>query len=219
MITDTIRRDLTPQGYIRRMFAETENGEFRVEYKDPMYRFCNDIKYFQVNWSEEDVEKIIEKYNLLTFALARIGRLHDQLDNEENRKKLLSESDLEIWNTYVRPYEPLEVDWDELDPIPPCEPDDLMSLIYETHDRAVCGDIIEQEELLLKQFYMWEEEQSQKRIPFNRRSCANLINRAMRFEKLISLGAPEIVVTEEGRCLAEEMVLYYFGKEQPIVWE
>ena len=38
-------------------------------------------------------------------------------------------------------------------------------------------------------------------------------------EKLISLGAPEIVVTEEGRLLAEEMVLYYFGKDEPIVWD
>lgn len=46
-----------------------------------------------------------------------------------------------------------------------------------------------------------------------------MITRAMRYEKLISLGAPEIVVTEEGRLLAEEMVLYYFGKEEPIVWD
>jgi hypothetical protein len=66
---------------------------------------------------------------------------------------------------------------------------------------------------------MWNEEQSQKRIPFTRRSCADMITRAKRYEKLIRLGAPEIVVTEEGRCLAEEMVLYYFGKEEPIVWD
>ena len=66
---------------------------------------------------------------------------------------------------------------------------------------------------------MWEEEQSQKRIAFNRRSCANLIKRAMRYERFISMGAPEIVIMEEGRCLAEEMVLYYFGKEEPIVWD
>jgi hypothetical protein len=26
-------------------------------------------------------------------------------------------------------------------------------------------------------------------------------------------------VTEQGRCLAEEMVLYYAGKEEPIVWD
>ena len=79
--------------------------------------------------------------------------------------------------------------------------------------------MIEEEEKLLKWHYMWREEQSQKRIPFNHRSSADMITRAMRYEKLLSLGAPEIVVTEEGRYLAEEMVLYYFGKEEPIIWD
>ena len=46
-----------------------------------------------------------------------------------------------------------------------------------------------------------------------------LITRARWYERLIAFGAPEMVVAEEGRCLAEEMVLYYFGKEEPIVWE
>ena len=78
---------------------------------------------------------------------------------------------------------------------------------------------LQKEEYLLKQYYMWKEEQSQKRIPFNRRSCADMITRAARYERLIELGAPEIVVTEEGCCLAEEMVLYYYGKEEPIIWD
>ena len=90
----------------------------------------------------------------------------------------------------------------------------LTSRIFGNKD---CLSNTEQKYLLT--LVMWNEEQSQKRIPFNRRSCADLITRASRFERLISLGAPEIVVTEEGRCLAEEMVLYYFGKEEPIVWD
>ena len=94
-----------------------------------------------------------------------------------------------------------------------------MLLIENIYERGRLGDLIEEEELLLKQYYIWREEQSQKRIPFNGRSSALLILRARRYEKLISLGAPEIIVTEEGRCLAEEMVLYYFGKEDPIIWD
>lgn len=214
-----LRNNLTPQGYIRQMFAETQNGEFKVEYENPENNFTKEERTLRVNWTAEDAEKTIERYSLLTSALARIGRLHDQLRDEENRKKLLSEADIEVYNTYVKPYEPMEVNWDELYPIPPCEPDELMSLIVGIQERSQCGDLIEEEELLLKQYCMWKEEQSQKRIPFNRRSCANLITRAARYERLISLGAPEIIVTEEGRCLAEEMVLYYFGKEEPIVWD
>lgn len=218
-MTDQQRRELTPQDYIRKMFEETINGEVKVGYEVPENNFTEEEVTYQLNWSAEDVEKTVERYNLLTSSLVRIGRIHDKLDNEENIKNLLSKSDLEVFNTYVRPYEPFEVNWDELYPIPPCEPGELMFLIEEIHERGRYGDLIEEEELLLKKFYMWREEQSQKRIPFNRRSSARMILRAARLEKLISVGAPEIIVTEEGRQLAEEIVLYYFGKEEPIVWE
>ena len=213
-MNEQMRRDLTPQGYIRKLFAETENGKLTVSYENSD---CN-ITY-QVNWAEEDAERMVQRYNLLTTALARIAKVHDQLDDKEKRKELLSEADLEIWSTYVRPYEPMEVNWDELYPIPPCEPDELPQLIQDIHDRDLYGDLIEEEHMLLDQYWKWREEQSQKRIPFNRRSAADMILRAMRYERLLSLGAPEIVVTEEGRCLAEEMVIYYFGKEEPIIWE
>lgn len=218
-MTEQMRNDLTPQGYIRHMFMETMNGKFKVGYKNPDNNFAEEERTFELDWTADDAEGIEEKYNLLTFALARIGRIHDQLADEESRRKLLSESDLKVYNTYVQPYEQMEVDWDELYPIPPCEPNELMSLIHAIHERGRYGDLIEEEEKLWKQFCMWEEEQSQKRIAFNRRSCANLIKRAMRYERFISVGATEIVITEEGRCLAEEMVLYYFGKEEPIVWD
>lgn len=219
-MTEQMRNDLTPQGYILRMYSETKNGEFKVGYKDPDRGFIEVERKFQVNWTKEDAEKTVQRYNMLTSALARIGRLHAQLNDEESRKKFLSEDDLAVWNTYIRPYEHMEVkNWDELYPIPPCEPDELMSLIGSIHERGQDGDLIEEEELLWKQYCMWEEEQSQKRIPFHRRSCTKLITRARRYERLISLSAPEIVVTEEGRCLAEEMVRYYFGKEEPIVWD
>lgn len=216
-MTEQMRNDLTPQGYIRHMFAETQNGEFKVGYTDFFNNSAPEERTLILNWTAEDAEKVVQRYNLLTSALARIGRIHDQLKDEESRKKLLSESDLEVYNIYVLPYEPFKVNWDELYPIPPCEPDELISLVENTFERGRLGDLIEEEELLIKRYCMWHEEQSQKRIPFNRRSCADMITRAMRYEKLISIGAPEIVVTEEGRLLAEEMVLYYFGKEEPIV--
>jgi hypothetical protein len=66
---------------------------------------------------------------------------------------------------------------------------------------------------------MWREEQSQKRIPFHRRSSADLIQAARRYEMAIRLDAPELVVTEQGCSLAEVMVLYYAGAEVPIVWD
>ena len=218
-MTEQMRNDLTPQGYIRHMFAETKNGRFTVRYKNPDNCFIEEDRVFEVNWTADDAEELEEKYNMLTFALARIGRIHDQLEDEERRKKLLSKSDLEVWSIYVRRFEPMDVNWPEFYPIPPCEPHELTALIFGIQERGRYGDLIEEEERLWRQYCMWQEEQSQKRIPFNRRSSVNLIERAMRYEKFISMGAPEIVVTEEGRRLAEEMVLYYFGKEEPITWD
>ena len=216
-MTREMHDDLTPQGYIRQMFRETQDGKLSITY----YPFIGEPETitYQVNWTEEDAEQIIQKYNLLTFSLARIGRLHDQLEDEQSRNKLLSEDELQIWNTYVKPYEPMVVDWEQLYPIPPCEPNELMPLIQEIHERAKFGDLIEEEEKLWKQYCMWREEQSQKRIPFDRRSAANMIQRARCYEKRIRMNAPEVVVTEEGLGLAEEMVLYYAGKDEPIVWE
>lgn len=216
-MTEEMRNDLTPQGYIRQLFKETADGKVAITY----YPFVGEpeARTYEVNWTAEEAEQIVSRYILLTNALARIGHLHDQLEDEQGRNKLLGPADLEVWNTYVRPYEPMEVNWDELYPIPPCEPDGLMSLIHEIHERGQYGDLIEEEEMLWKQYCMWNEEQSQKRIPFSRRSSANMILAAKRYEGAIRLGAPEIVVTEQGRCLAEEMVLYYAGKEEPIVWD
>ena len=122
-MTEQMRNDLTPQGYIRHMFMETVNGKFKVGYKNPDNHFAEEERTFEVYWDADAAEEIEEKYNLLTFALARIGRLHNQLEGEELRGELLSESDLKVYSTYVQPYEPMEVNWDELYPIPPCEPD------------------------------------------------------------------------------------------------
>ena len=216
-MTEEMRNDLTPQGYIWQMFRETADGKLAITY----YPFIGEpeTRTYEVNWTAEDAEQIVSRYILLTNALARIGRLHDKMEDKEDWYDLLEDADREVWNTYVKPYEPMEVNWDELYPLPPCKPDELMSLIHEIHERGRYGDLIEEEKMLWEQYCMWDEDQSQKRIPFNRRSSADMILAAKRYEGAIRLGAPEIVVTEQGRCLAEEMVLYYFGKEEPIVWD
>ena len=218
-MTEQMRNNLTPEEYIRHMFSETEDGKFTLIYEDLDGECVEEERIFELNWTADDAEELQRKYSMLVGALRRIGQADDQLESEENRKKLLSEYDLDVWNTYVRPYEPMEVDWDELYPIPPCEAHEIHALVWDIYERGRDGDLIEEEQKLWKQYCMWEEEESQKRIPFCRRSSKYLIMRAMRYEKLIGIKAPEVVIREEGRCLAEEMALYYFGKDEPIVWD
>ena len=198
-MTEEMRINLTPQGYIRMMFEETKDGKFNLT-DCSIFKNQESIT-FELNWTKDDAEMIERKYSLLTAALNRIGCLHDQLEDKENREKLLSESDLDVWNTYVCPFEPFEDD----------------DIIDEIYDRVISGEVSEDEKTIWKRYCIWREEQSQKRIPFNRRSALNMIIRAARYERLISIHAPDVVVIEEGRCLAEEMILYYFGKEEPLV--
>ena len=199
-MTEEMRRDLTPQGYIRKMFEESRDGKLTVvDYteEEPV-----SVTY-DVSWSEAEMEEIVVKYNLLTSSLTRIARLHDRLKNERSIERLLSEADREVYNVYVREYEPFEVD---------------PAVVYEIYDRNE-EDRSDEDKELLKRFFAYREEQSRKRIPFSRRTSVYMIIRANRYEKLVSLRAPELVITEEGRALAEEMVIYYAGKEEPVTFD
>ena len=215
---EEIRNSLNPHEYIRRMFEETENGKYEVVYKHRESDLIEETAYFHFNWTEEDVEKVIQQFDELTFALKRIAEVHDQLDSEESRKELLSESDQKVWNTFVCPYEPMEVDWDRIG-LQPLEHNELMSLIHTIHERGKYGDLFEEEEYLWDVYCKWLEVQSQKRIPFNRRSSSDLIPAAARYERALSLNAPESVVNRFALSLAEELVHYIYGDEEPVVWD
>ena len=69
-MNEQMRKDLTPQGYIRHMFAETENGEFKVWYENPENDFSKEERTFRVNWTAEDAEETVQRYNLLTSSLS-----------------------------------------------------------------------------------------------------------------------------------------------------
>jgi uncharacterized protein (DUF1810 family) len=111
----------------------------------------------------------------------------------------LSSNELEVWDTYIRPFEPFEVDLD---------------IIADLHFRSETDSLEDEEYELLERHHDWFVANSHQRLPFDRWCPAHLINRAQRYEKLIELKAPECIVTQEGRFLAEEMVLYYHCKKK-----
>ena len=43
-----------------------------------------------MDWTKNDADALVERYNTLTSALARIGELHGELEDEAKRKELLS---------------------------------------------------------------------------------------------------------------------------------
>ena len=56
-MTREMRDDLTPQGYIRQMFRETQDGKLSIT----DYPFIGEPETitYQVNWTEEDAGQIM----------------------------------------------------------------------------------------------------------------------------------------------------------------
>jgi hypothetical protein len=74
-----------------------------------------------------------------------------------------------------------------------------------------CGaPLNDEEQEVLVRHYEWFGEQCLKRLPKKVYSPMLLVNRAQRYEYLISQNAPKTVIDEETRCLAEEIILYYY---------
>ena len=191
-MTEDIRKECTPQDYIRRLFCETKGGELKISYfpfLDQPYSFT-----YRMDWTNQDAEAIVARYNSLTAALTQIGKCHNKLGDEKKRKELLSPKELDVWDTYIRPFESFEVDSDA---------------IADLYFKSETDSLEDEEYELLDRYYDWFVTNSRKRLPFDRWCPAKLVNRAQRYEKLIELNAPQSVVAEEGRFLAEEMVLYY----------
>ena len=156
---------------------------------------------FKVSWTESEAKELNEKFVKLTAILKKLGKRHEDLTDEAKRETLLTKEEKEIYNIFIPPYENCPVD---------------LNLVEELFDRVNgCDDLTEEENKILEQYGAWQEGEALKRLPFLRTDPHSFILRGRRFEKLASINAPEIVLNEEARCLAEEMVLYHFFEYDP----
>ena len=205
-MTEQVRDELTPQEYIRHMFAETVNGKLTIDdYPNPFNDYIKERKTFEVNWTIEDAEELVQTFNILSSALMRFGQFHDQLD-EEDRKKLFSGLDPVVWDIYVRYYGSIRREFDLAEHFlfRPCVPPELRLMIDDIAEDSGYGKLIEGEEVC------------QKRFPFKRRTCYNLIVQARLYSAWLCMGLASLGIPH-GQHLAEQLVLYYFGKEDPDV--
>ena len=188
------RKQLTPQQMIAQLFAETQDGKIRIEYRpflDQPYTMT-----YEVDWNAQDAQRLVERYDRLAAALERIGQLGKDPAQMET---LLSGEDLEVWNIYLRPFEPFEVDEETVD------------TLYFRRETETLDD---EEYDILERHYQWFLRNSRDRLPFLKCSPAFVVNRAQRYVELVKMGAPAALLREEGRNLAEEMVLYYHGPQR-----
>ena len=192
------RRELSPREFIRQLFAETRDGKVSIEYA-PFFDEPYTMTY-EMDWTEEDAERLVQRYDAVTAALTHIGKLHEALDEEANRKAFLTPEEQLVWDIYIRPFEPFDGDLDEVADL---------AFFSETET------LTEEEQDILDRHYEWYEANCLQRLPVVKCTPTQVINRAQCYEHLVSLNAPVMVINEEGRNLAEKLALYYHHIQRP----
>lgn len=203
-MTEEKRKSLTPQQYIRQLYADTKDGKLDITYYHPQNLEPPYTKTYEMAWGELDAEAMVQRYEKMETMLRKFARLQTQLEEEETRNEVLTQEELQVWKTYIRPFPPFEVS---------------ESVIEELYFRAEFDTLDEDENELLERHYWWRQNNSLDRLPFLRRTPADMILRAQRYETLVGWNAPEEVLLDEGRWLAEEMVLYYCGPQEIQTYE
>ena len=175
---------LSGADYIRAMFANTKaDASLTFEAEEPVTWY--------MDWSEADAEEIVTEYKKLQSDLTRLAKDHDRWrGSTEGMPAEL----LEVWNTYILPYPDQGMDDDK---------------IFDISMKLEVGDpLTEEEKKLWYRYDAWREKNALTRLPMDRCNPAFLIQRARRYEKLVSLHAPKIIIDNEARYLAEELALY-----------
>ena len=194
---DEKRMNTTPVQHIRNLMNSIMNEKLTITYYDPI-----DPTYtrtYDVSSTADDVEEFVSKYETLASALEAIGQVHDKLASGIEAEDVLTPEQIDVWNRYI-------CDFDEIFDAGEHNLDEL-------YVRREDGDELSDEEYeVLERHYEWFEEQCLKRFPKRAYPSKFLVNRAQRYEYFISQNAPKCVIDEEGRRLAEEMILYYAAK-------
>lgn len=192
---DEKRLETTPIQHISNLMENVSDGKITVGYEDPL-ELCSQ-RTFEVSCRAADADEAIAKYEVLVQALEAIGAAHEKIDNGAKAEEVLTPEQLEVWNTYIREFDE-KFDAGEYD----------LDVIY---DMRVCGaPLNDEEQEVLESHHEWFEEQCLKRLPMKGYSPMLLVNRAQRYEYCIRHNAPKTVIDEEGRCLAEEIILYNY---------
>ena len=194
---DKKRLETTPVQHIRNLIESIKDGQLNVTYYDVIEEPYT--RTYNVACTPADADEFASKYEALVQALEAIANVHAKLDSGVKAEDVLSPELVEVWNAYIREFDE-EFDAGEFN----------LDEIYAMRESG--AELSEEEHDALDRHYEWFEEQCLKRLPKKVYSPMHLVNRAQRYEYLISCNAPKTVINEEGRCLAEDLILYYAVK-------
>ena len=171
--------------YVHTLFSESRDGILTVGAGDDRWDY-------EVDWDEHAAMALAQRCSKLVAQLTALAPLQQQLLTD---RRLLTQEELQVWNTYLRPFPDHGMDMEQLRQIWEKE------MSYTT--------LTPEEQALSREYDRWYEENAQERLPQLRCSPTALLCRARRYARLVQLSAPQAVLDAEARCLAEEFVLYH----------
>lgn len=171
--------------YVRTLFDESRDGELTVGNEDDR---CD----YPVDWDEATAEALAQQCGALVTHLTELAGQYDKLKTETRH---LTKDQLEVWNTYLRPFPDHGLDMD------------VLQGIWEKYETD--APVTDEEQALADQYVHWFEENALARLPRKRCDPSALINHAKRYGRLVRLNAPAIVLENEAKRLAEKFVLYH----------
>ena len=174
--------------YVRTMFDESRDGELTAGDLDDCFDYL-------VDWDEETADLLAEQCGALVAQLTELSHQYEALKTDTRH---LTKEQLEIWNTYLKPFPKHGLDMA------------VLESIWEKFE--IDAPVNEEEYALADQYVLWFEENALTRLPIKCNDPIQLINCAKCYCKLIQLNAPAGVQEAKAKRFAEEFVLYHCMK-------
>ena len=174
-----------------------------------------------MTWDDEDRNNVIAAYEWLFAALRAIADVSDRLnDTREENKSILSGELLDIWDTYIRPFDLGDIDYDTVMDIEERMESaklaaDLAGLFEDVasdngeevfwHGEEASG-VTAEEVALYDQYVAAVHADAERRLE-RVLAAYDVIIRAKRVCKLMSLNAPDIILNSEAKLLTQAMAI------------
>jgi len=171
--------------YVRTMFDESRDGKLTLGRDEDRFDY-------PVDWDEQTAKELAQQCSTLVGHFKELSHQFEKLRNETRH---LTREQLDVWNTYLRPFPKHNLDMEKLQEI--------------WEKTAADMELTEEEWDLADQYVDWFEEHARARLPVKRCTPVLMIDRAKHYCKLIQLNAPEIVQEAQAKRFAEEFVLYH----------
>ena len=199
--------NLSPSAYARFLFEHTDTEGILClpknfgEENEKLDRYDQ----FRMSWDEDALSRLTAEFEALYASLARIAGVYDQLagDEESVREILGSDELFDVWRTYIRGWELGGLDEKAVAAVE-------KSISLDSGE----GDLSEEEGQLVSQYHSAYVDAiiADSRCRVGETPCAyEVIIRAKRLCRLLSLGAPQIILQNEARMLIQYMALHMFS--------